>query len=40
MIDAQNPDPNAFQRTLDAMDRATVRLAELSITKALQETGK
>ncbi len=38
MIDAPNPDPNAFQKALDTMDKATVRLAELSIKKALQET--
>lgn len=38
-IAAKSPDADAFQRALDAMDKATVRLAELSIRKALQETG-
>jgi molecular chaperone DnaK (HSP70) len=36
-IEAENPDANAFHVALDAMDKATIRLAELAIKQTLQE---
>ena len=36
-IEDANPDANAFHTALDAMDKATIRLAELAIKQTLQE---
>lgn len=37
LAEADRPDPDAFHRALDAMDKATVRLAELAIRQTLTE---
>lgn len=37
-IDDASPDAKAFEQALHDMDHATVRLAELAVTKALQES--
>jgi molecular chaperone DnaK (HSP70) len=36
-VDTENPDANAFHMALDAMDKATIRLAELAIKQTLAE---
>ncbi len=36
MTSAPSPDPDAFHRALDAMDKTTIRLAEMAVAKALQ----
>ncbi|MFG0249877.1 MAG: Hsp70 family protein [Phycisphaeraceae bacterium JB051] len=36
-VDTDNPDANAFHMALDAMDKATIRLAELAIKQTLAE---
>ncbi len=37
LVDASDPDPEAFHQALEAMDHATVRLAEIAIRQTLQE---
>jgi len=37
MADAQEVDPDKFHAALDAMDKSTVRLAEMAIAKTLRE---
>lgn len=36
-VEAENPDANAFHVALDAMDKATIKLAELAIKQTLAE---
>ncbi len=38
-VDLPQPDPNAFHKALDAMDKSTVRLAEIAIKATLTDEG-
>jgi len=39
LADIDHPDPDAFQQALDKMDKSSVNLAEVAITKTLREEG-
>jgi len=40
LADTDHPDPDAFQQALDKMDKSSVKLAEVAITKTLKEEGQ